>query len=369
MQLNDRADAILRTADMLGGAIALATIYAMFPGVEKGILRRLMAKLVARKAFVWVWAGELNCKVFLTVHGDDGRMPGLYRWIKDSELRRRAIETGSAGRALKMPRVFIHAQITGLIAVGVSGGVAEFEREIWQQTPDAKTVADAYAWPERDRRIVIESERMVNQSPHRWESDGGLAERVAKSYNAHDNSHPKWRDEYLVLLPAYINEKHPDSIAELDELVRVRARKNHKNRDGAGWWSIDLVDLEADPVWHPFSGDSSTPRRPLPGIRSRRLAFHAEHEERAEVDRQRKARRVALTSEERTAEDLERAEQKAKARKKNRARESASLPESLHGLRRENATAGHGFAADATPDDVAASPSIALADAGTPEGY
>lgn len=326
MQLNDRADAILRTADYLGGAILLATVYAMFPDVREAVLRRIVAKLVRRGALVSGPAGELNCKVFLTVHGDGTRMPGVYRWIKNPELRQRAIETGSFGRALKMPRTFIHAQVAGLVALGISGGRAEFERELWRQRDGSPVVADGAAWPETDRRILIENERMVDQSPNRWKQKNGLAWRIAKSF-LESESGDGFHDEYLVIAPVFLSDKWPDSLAELDKMVAWRAAKNYKPRHGTGWWSIDPIDLEADPVWHPFPADSGIAPRPLPGIRSRRSAFESEHQKAAEIDRVRKARRAALTAEERAQEDRARAKTKAEARKQNREREAASLPE------------------------------------------
>lgn len=325
MQLNYRQDAIIHTADFLGGAILLETIYSAFPDAREAVLRRIVSKLVRRRALVWCWAGELGCKVYLTVHGDGKHESGLRRWIKDPETVRRALETGCAGRVLKMPPKFLHNQIAGLVALGASGGHAEFERELWRMRDGAPVVADGAAWPEPDRRILVENERMVRQAPNRWAQKSGLADRIARSFRKSELGE-KFHDEYIVIAPTFLSDDWPDSLSELERLVAARAAKNRENRTGCGWWSLDPSDLAADPVWHPFSMDSSEPPRPLPGIRSRRLAFESEHEKAAEVDRARKARRAALTPEEREEEDRARAKHKAKARKKNQEREAASPP-------------------------------------------
>lgn len=325
MQLNNRTDAILRTADFLGGAILLATIYAMFPDVREAVLRRIVSKLVRRRALVWVWAGELNCKVFLTVHGDGRHESGMRRWLKDPEAVRRALETGCGGRAVTLPERFRHNQIAGLIAMGISGGRADFERELWRQRDGSPMVADGAAWPEPDRRILIENERMVSQSPNRWKQKNGVADRIAKSFRESETG-DGFHDECLVIAPVFLSKDWPDSMAELEQLVAARAGKGQKNRDAVGWWSIDPKDLEADPVWHPFPADSGTAPRALPGIRTRRHAAEAAHEQAAKIDRARKARRAALTPEQRATEDRIRAKTKAEARKQNREREAASPP-------------------------------------------
>lgn len=324
MQLNDRQDSILRTADFLGGAIALETVYAMFPDVREAVLRRIVSKLVRRGALVWCWAGELGCKVYLTVHGDGKHEAGLRHWIKGPEAVRRALETGRAGR-VKLPPKFLHNQIAGLVALGISGGRAEFERELWRQRDGSPVVADGAAWPEPDRRVLVEHERMKSQAPNRWKQENGLADRIARSFREPEFGED-FRDEIIVIAPAFLSEKWPDSLSELERFVAKRAAKNRKNRAGSGWWSLDPGALDADPVWHPYPEDSSEPPRALPGIRSRRLAFEDAHEKAAEVDRARKARRAALTPEERADEDRIRAEAKARARKKNQKREAATPP-------------------------------------------
>ncbi|TAN15521.1 MAG: hypothetical protein EPN45_02855 [Rhizobiaceae bacterium] len=304
----------------------LETVYAMFPDVREAVLRRIVAKLVRRGALVWCWAGELGCKVFLTTHGDGKHEAGVRRWLKDPEAVRRALETGSVGRVKKLPPKFIHNQTSGLVALGISGGRAEFERELWRQRDGAPVVADGAAWPEPDRRILVENERMVGQSPHRWEQKNGLADRIAKSFRESETS-DGFHDEYIVIAPTFLSDDWPDSLRELEKHVAARVVKNnHKNRQGCGWWSLDPGALDADPVWHSFPADSGQSPRPLPGIRSRRLSFEADHKEAAEIDRLRKARRAALTAEERATEDRDRAEAKAKARKQNQEREAASPP-------------------------------------------
>jgi hypothetical protein len=336
MILNDRADQILRIADMLGGAIVYETAYAAFPDVQEDILRRTITKLVKRLALAWLWDGGLRCKVFLTTAGDEGHEAGVWRWIKNPVAARRALETGYAGRALKLPSRFIHHQIAGMIALGVGGGIAELEPELWQQRERDEQVADAYAWPERDRRIVIENERMKGQSPHRWMRKGGLVSKINKSLIP-DNPHPDWIDEYLVICPRTTNKLHPDLEQELAELVAARAAKNPKIRDGAGWWFVPDDDTQGDPRWHGI-GENSVPPRPLPGIRSRRLSFAAEHEKRAALDRDRKRAVALLSPEEREAR-----------KGKSKQREAAAPPENSREIQRENGEAGRGCAAKSTP--------------------
>jgi len=186
-------------------------------------------------------------------------------------------------------------------------------------------VADGAAWPEPDRRVLIENERMERQSPNRWNRKNGLADRIAKSFRESETC-DGFHDEYVVIAPTFLSDDWPDSLGELEKLVADRAAKNYKNRHGCGWWSLDPGGLNADPVWHPFPADSGQLPRPLPGIRSRRVAFETEHRKAAEVDRERKARRTALTPEERAKEDRIRAEAKAKARKQNQEREAAAPP-------------------------------------------
>lgn len=291
MHLDDRADAVLRTADLLGGGIVMATVYAAFPAVHPGVLRRLIAKLVRRRALAAVRVADLGSRVYLTTAGTTGWASGVRHFLKDPEQVRMALETGQVADTVKLPVTFVHDQVAGLVSLGLSGGVAETEHEIRQQGGTPVTVADGYGWPERDRRLVIEVERMVGQSPHRWSQKDGLVERIARSF-VPDNSHPAWHDEYVVVAPRSLNRLHPDSAAELAALVSVQAGKNYKNRPSAGWWFLPIDALEADPEWHSVLSDSPPPR-PLPGIQCRRGSFAAEHENFARIDQARKAAAAA----------------------------------------------------------------------------
>lgn len=295
MRLDDRSDAVLRTADLLGGGVAMQVVYASFPEVHPDVLRRLIARLVHRRALAAVRVADLGGRVYLTTAGTIGRLSGVRHYLKDPALVNQALESGRVRKTVKLPVTFVHDQLAGLVSIGLSGGIAETEHEIRvQQDVKPATVADGYSWPEADRRLVIEIERMVGQSPHRWTQRNGLVEKIARSLLP-DNSHPRWHDEYVVVAPRSLNRLHPDTPAELAELVTKAASKNYQNREGAGWWFLPIDDLDADPEWHPVLPDSPPPRS-LPGIRSRRQSFAGEHEDFAKIDRARKDAAAARTT-------------------------------------------------------------------------
>lgn len=334
MRINDRAEQVLRIANLLGGGITTAAIYAGWPDVQRDVLRRLLAKLVARGALVVVHTPSLGGRAYLTRSSEDGRESGVRHFLRDHpDQLVEALETGRVRKTVALKTTFVHDQIAAIVALGLSSGVAEFERQMRQQNGPGLAVADGYAWPESDRRVAVEVERMVGQSPHRWQQSGGLVEKVVKSF-VPDNSHPDWIDEYVVVSPRSINRLHPDVSAELSELVVARAAKNYKNRPDAGWWFLSIDDINADPEWHPIV-PGTAPMCPLPGIRSRRDAFEAAHAERAKID----------------------AERKAKAAE----REAAAPPEGRE--------AQGGFAADSAPAAAisrADAPAAALGQAGAP---
>lgn len=334
MLTNFRAEQVLRIADMLGGAITTPAVYAGWPDVQQDVLRRLLAKLVARGALVVVHTAGLGGRVYLTRAGAGGRESGVRHFLKDRpDALTEALETGRVRHTVALTTTAVHDQIAAIVALGLSSGAAEFERQMRQQNDRGLAIADGYAWPEVDRRVAIEIERMVGQSPHRWEQPGGLVEKIDKSLIA-DNSHPSWVDEYVVVSPRSLNRLHQDVAAELSELVRAAAAKNFKNRPGAGWWFLPIDSIDSDPEWHPIV-PGTPPARPLPGIRSRRAAFESAHAKRAEIDAERKARAAE--------------------------REAAAPP--------ELPTAGGGFAANsaaAATISHAAAPAAAVAQGGTP---
>lgn len=287
MRLNDRADLILRAADYMGGGITMRAVYALCPHTQPDILRRQVSKLVKRGALAWVWAGELGCKIWLTTSGVDGHESGVRRWLKSPVMARAALETGYAGRAVKLPVHFIHDQIAGLVSLGLGAGGVEFEREL-RRDRTGRNVADGAAWPEPDRRIVIEVERMIGQSTNRWKRKNGIADRVAESlWTWH--RHRDWQEQYLIVAPSSMG-KHPDLEQDLAKMIEERAEKHDGSERPIGWWFLPIEDLEADPRWHRVGQNSVSPR-PLVGIRKRREAGEAAQKERGRIDAERKEKK------------------------------------------------------------------------------
>jgi hypothetical protein len=290
MMPNDRADTILRAADYLGGGITLQIVYALFPHVERDILRRVVSKMIQRRALAWIWAGELGRKVFLTTRGIDGHQSGVRKCLSDPGMARRALQTGCAGRAVKLPVKFIHNLIAGLVTLGLGGYDAEFERELWRGREETH-VADGVAWPEPDRRILVEVERMIGQSPNRWTKKNGLIDRMVESLWIGPSGR-NLKEEYLVVAPASLGARHPDVEKELADLIRARAKSLEPTSRAMGWWFLPEEDIESNPRWHSiFAGSNQVWPRPLIGIRERREAGKAEHKERARVDAERKEKK------------------------------------------------------------------------------
>lgn len=294
MKTNLRQDRILQVADDLGGAITLSCVYAMFPSVTKDALRRTLAALVERGAFVRVWCADLAGRAFLTTYGVGEHASGLRFWIHDQTRVQLALQTGDAGASVKLPSHFVHNQMAALVAAGVGGGAFETERSLWLQRGNATWVADAAAWPTRDLRVLVEIERMIGQSPHRWALRGGAADRINASLRS-SSEHPAWHDECLVVSPK-VYPKHPDMEAELAALVAERVAREHHLRRGAGWWWLSLDHLDGDPMWHPVVPGTPPPVRLL-GIHSQRALHASEHAAARTLDAERKAAAAARRAE------------------------------------------------------------------------
>jgi len=290
MSLNDRTDTILRAADNLGGGITLQIVYALFPHVQRDILRRVVSKMVQRRALAWIWAGELRRKVFLTTRGIEGHLSGVRKCLSDPEMVRRALRTGCAGRAVKLPVKFIHDLMSGLVTLGIGEYDAEFERELWRGRVEPH-VADGAAWPEPDRRILVEYERMIGQSPNRWTKKNGIIDRVVESLWIGPDRR-NLQEEYLIVAPASLGNRHPDVEQELADLIGARTANFDPTTRAMGWWFLPLEDIESNPRWHSiFAGTNQVWPRPLIGIRERREAGKAAHKDRARVDAVRKGKR------------------------------------------------------------------------------
>lgn len=275
-----RAGEILTVADLAGGGITMPVIYAMFPGVAPNILRRTVKKMCERGALRKIAVSEFTRRAYLTTRGADGKASGVQKMLVDSTQH-----------VCVLPEKFLHNQMAAALAYGLGSGGTIAETEIWRERePDDKSlVPDGIAEIRPGWRIEIEVERMIHQSPTRWTKANGLVARIVASCRP-DNSRPGVITEVLVAAPIWLSSVHPNSEAELDELVRQAAAKNFENRDGAGWWFLDLNCLESDPVWHPvFPPDCEPPNDQLLGLASRRNLYRKAHEKRSEIDRTRKA--------------------------------------------------------------------------------
>lgn len=290
MRLNDRADTILQAADSLGGGITMQIVYALYPDVQPDILRRVVSKLVKRRALAWVWAGELGCKIWLTTNGVDGHQSGVRKWLADPAMARRALQTGCAGRVVKLPVTLIHDLIAGFVTLGLGACGAELEREL-RRDRTGPHVADGVAWPERDRRILVEVERMIGQLPSRWTKKNGIVDRVVQSIWIGPGRR-NLQEEYLIVAPAKLGDKHPNVEQELADLIGARTGNFGKTTRAMGWWFLPLEHIESNPCWRSiFAGGDQVWPRSLYGIRMRRKAGEASHKERARIDAERKERK------------------------------------------------------------------------------
>lgn len=283
---NDRADTILATADALHGAITMRVVLALFPDVQPVHLRLAMNKLVQRGALAWAWCRDLGGKVWLTTHGVEGRLSGVRRWIPDSDEARLTLRSGRAGGEIKLPKVFTHDQVAGLVVSGLGAFGREYESELRKAT--GAEIADGVAWVGQDHRLLVEVERMINQGIGRWRKPGGLVEKMRRNFA--DNSEPAIRTEHVVIAPRTSLSAQASSVAfeqMLAEIVRAEAGRMHGLARDAGWWFLPIDDVEADLTWHPVFVDAAP--RSLLGIKSRRSAFESNHRQNAEIDRGRKA--------------------------------------------------------------------------------
>jgi hypothetical protein len=154
-------------------------------------------------------------------------------------------------------------------------------------------MADGIACPEPDWRLIIEVERMVRQSPGRWQKHGGLIDKIVAEFGQ-----PGGEDaltQHVVVCPKFGTEhagQRMDFEHELDAaLVGKTSGLTGVPRD-AGWWFLPIDAPECDPVWHPIVAGAAPPRT-LQGIAARRASFAAQHEKNAALDRTRKMRAAA----------------------------------------------------------------------------
>ncbi|TAN03506.1 MAG: hypothetical protein EPN36_12125 [Rhodanobacteraceae bacterium] len=279
---HSRAGEILSVADSLGGGITMPVVYSMFPSVAPDILRRVVKKMCERGALRAVAISEFARRAYLTTRGVDGRASGVQRTL-----------TEPGQRACVLPEKFLHNQIAGMLAFGLGQDGAIAEGEIWRGRARGAggLVPDGIAEVGPSWRVEIEVEKMVNQSPARWSKKGGIADRIATTCRP-DNSQPGVVTEVLVVAPVWLSKNHPDSEAELAALVGAVAAKNYQNREGAGWWFLDIDRLESDPVWHSvFPANCEPPNGQLLGLAARRQQYERAHQKRAALDAARKAKK------------------------------------------------------------------------------
>lgn len=289
--MNDRAENILATADAGYGAITMPVIEALLPSTKPARIRHLLATMVQRGALVSAWAGATGRKVWLTTRSAEGRLAGVRRWIADPAIARDAIATGRVPVTLEPPTTFEHDMIALQMVAGFGVHGRTFDSELHVEI--AGKISDGIAFPEPDRRLLVEVERMVNQNIGRWQKEGGLIDKIVASLS--DNSMPNVRTEHLIVSPKTSpnrGRKVTDFEAKLAAAVTEKAAGMHGIPAGAGLWFLPIDDLTGDPRWHPISSECGEPRALL-GIAKRRAAFAAEHDKNARIDRERKARLAA----------------------------------------------------------------------------
>ena len=272
MQFSERYGKILHIADACGGAVTMPVLYAAMPEMNAGNVRRLVSKLVRIRALVPVLlrGAGYTSHAYLTVQPEvEGHGSGLVRFIKDEAVRATARSTGKVAGCIFPTARFVHGQIAAEVACGYGVEAFELEPELWATRGDEVEVGDGHAWPEGDRCLAIEVERMVGQSPHRWmrkKGRPGLAHRILPTLFKRRRD---WRTEYLVVAPTSLAKTVPDAAATLLEGVRKLAgRELAPPLENAGFWYLAIDNLLSRPRWCPLI-ENRQPWRSLDGIATR----------------------------------------------------------------------------------------------------